>query len=351
MRVVVVSPYDLTAPGGVQQVCTELVTRLRAAGEDAVLVGPGAGSGASARIRRVPANRSTVPLTLDRDAVRAVRRQASEADVIHIHEPFIPLVGWAVTAAADRPRVATFHADPAAWSRTAYRLGARLGRRLLAGAELTAVSPVAATALPESWGPVTIVPNAIDVAAYRVDVERHPHRVVFLGRDDRRKGLDVALAAWPAVRRSVPDAELIVVGARRTGRWSGVEFRGRVDEEDKRRGLASASIHIAPNRGGESFGVVVAEGMAAGCAVVASDIPAFAHVLGSDGVLVPRDDATALAREVVDLLCDPTRCRRLGAAARKAVTRFDWSAVVDHYLGVYESALRRHRSTMERRKE
>lgn len=349
MRIAVVCPYDVDAPGGVQQICIELVERLQSSGERAELIGPGE-SALGGRIRSLSANRSTVPVSLDARMGRRIRKVLDGYDVVHIHEPFVPVVGWAALAAG-AATVATFHADPAGWTRALYRIGAPVGRRVLRGAELTAVSPVAQAALPESWRPIELIPNAIDVSAYHVAVDRHPGRVVFLGRDDPRKGLDVLLEAWPRVRDQHPDAELLVVGARRTATIEGVKFLGRVDEEEKRRFLASASIQAAPNRGGESFGIVVAEGMAAGCAVVASDLPAFSHVLGADGVLVPPGDHSVLARTIAGLLSEPTRSAELGHRARRAAARFDWSEVVGRYRMAYESALRRDRSTIRGRKE
>lgn len=352
MHIAVVCPYDLQAPGGVQQICRELVDRLRRVGDEAVLVGPGAApdSVSVGRGVRIPANRSIVPLTLDPGAVARTRRAVAGADVVHVHEPFVPFVGWAALGAG-RPVVATFHADPAPWTRRVYRLGSPLGARLLRSSVRTSVSPVAAGALPEAWHPVEIIPNGLDTDAYVVEVDRSPARIVFLGRDEPRKGLDVLLAAWPAIRGAVPEAELVVVGADRPGSIAGVEFAGWVDEDRKRRILASASIQVAPNLGGESFGIVVAEGMAAACAVVASALPAFRAVLGTSGVLVPAGEAADLAGAVVDLLRNPEQTRSLGHRARRSAARFDWARVLDRYRTAYESAQSRHRSTIRNRKE
>jgi phosphatidyl-myo-inositol alpha-mannosyltransferase len=156
----------------------------------------------------VPANRSRVPLTLDPRCWSRLRAATRSADVVHVHEPFIPLAGWAALR-LDQPTVLTFHADPARWTRGLYRTGAGPLRRLMDERPLTAVSPVAASALPTRWGEPELIPNGIDVAAYRIEVDRYPHRVAFLGRDDPRKGLDVLLETWPAVRRRFPDAELL----------------------------------------------------------------------------------------------------------------------------------------------
>ena len=335
MEVAVVCPYDVGRPGGVQQQAIQLVEALRRGGDDARLVT--AGSPEVGRSMLVPGNRSRAPITLDPRAVRRVRRMVTTADVVHIHEPFMPMVGWGAILSG-RPRVATFHSAPARWTRTVYRCGATVGRRLLDGAVVTAVSPVAAEALPDSWGPVQIIPNGLDVAAYALDVPRDPKRAVFVGRDEPRKGLDLLLAAWPRVREAVPDAQLRVVGAERPPS-AGVEFCGRVDEATKRRELAHAAVFVAPNRGGESFGIVVAEAMAAGCAPIVSDLPAFRWVTDQGARRVPVGDVGALATAVVDLLGDPTARRQIAAEARRRVAAFDWSVVAAEYREAYERAV------------
>jgi phosphatidylinositol alpha-mannosyltransferase len=123
---------------------------------------------------------------------------------------------------------------------------------------------------------------------------------------------------------------------------------GRVDEGEKRRLMSSAAILVAPNRGGESFGLVVAEGMAAGCAVVASGLPAFAAVLGDAGVLCPPGDATAVAEAVGGLLADPVTTRQLGDRAREAARRFDIESVGPQYLEAFGDAIAAGRRTPSR---
>ena len=348
MKVGVVCPYDLDSPGGVQKITSELVEKLRAAGDDAFLVSPGepvhrggpASGGVTVPVGRAinwRANQSLVPLTISPASWRRVRQALHSADVLHIHEPLIPLVGWAALSVR-KPMVATFHADPAPWVNRAYRYAPLLGRRMRRVAA-TAVSETAASPLPEAWGEVSIIPNALEVARYEVAASRIDHRVSFLGRDDPRKGLDVILEAWPSIREVHPDAELIVMGATRPTAAEGVSFLGRVDGEEKRRLLASASVFVAPNTGGESFGIVIAEAMAAGCAVVASDLPAFRAVVGRDGYLVRPGDADQLGKVTSRLLGDRVEARRMGEQARRAVRRFDWSVVLEAYRNAYRRSL------------
>lgn len=349
MKLGLVCPYDMGVPGGVQQLVSDLADQLRANGDDVIVVGAGstAFEGAPAEeglsvaagpALSVPGNRSAVPVSIAPASWRRVRSALRDVDVVHVHEPLIPLVGWAALA-ADKPTVATFHADPPGWARTLYKWAPLVGRRLRR-ATVTAVSPVAAAAIPQRWGPVEIIPNAIDVDSFALPVSREMRRVAFLGRDDPRKGLDIVLDAWPDIMRARPDAELIVMGADRGVPPPGVVYLGRVTGEEKRRVLASSAVYVAPNTGGESFGLVVAEGMAAGCAVVASDLEAFAAVLGDAGRLFPVGDSGALTQEVATLLGDPEEAQRLGEAGRERVKRFDWSEVAAAYRSAYAEALR-----------
>jgi len=340
LKVAVLCPYDLGLPGGVQQVTIELTQRLEAAGHDAWLVGPGLHRGARSvgRTVRIRANASVVPVALGPGVIGRVARAVDGADVVHVHEPLMPLVSLAALRSSS-PLVATFHADPPRWVAGVYSTAGWLLRSRLRRAVVTAVSPTAAAALPPSWGPVELIPNALDVASYATGDVRVRGRVTFLGRADPRKGLDVALAAWPAVHDAFPAAELIVMGSSATHPAAGVRYVGRVSESEKRSLLSSAMLHVAPNVGGESFGIVVAEAMAAGAAVVASDLPAFQHVIGDGGVLVPTGDAEALAREMIRLLADPAETMRLGAVAVERAQTFDWSVVLDRYLAAYRRAV------------
>ncbi|HEU4894525.1 MAG TPA: glycosyltransferase family 4 protein [Acidimicrobiia bacterium] len=347
MKIGVVCPYDIGKPGGVQQLSGELAKRLREMGEDVVFVGAGVSwlpggpdiddmTVAVGRTTSVPANRSKAPVTLSPRAWRRARRALSEVDVVHIHEPLVPIVGWAALS-LDVPTVATFHSDAPDWVAGAYRWAPWVGRRLRR-ATITAVSETAARVIPDPWGVPEIVPNAIDVDAYDVPVARSPNQVAFLGRDEPRKGLEVLLRAWPAVRSAAPDAELVVMGARRDDGPTGTRFTGPVSGEEKRRLLASSQVYVAPNLGGESFGIVVLEAMAAGCAVVASDIPGFVDIAAGAVEHVPAGDPVSLARAITGLLDDDARSRSLGEAARRRAREFDWPLVASRYLDLYAEA-------------
>ncbi|MEX0666815.1 MAG: glycosyltransferase family 4 protein [Acidimicrobiia bacterium] len=194
-------------------------------------------------------------------------------------------------------------------------------------------------------GPVAIIPNGLDIASYAQETARIPGRVVFLGRDEPRKGLAVLKDAWPLVLSSHPDASLVVIGADgphdRAFPNANVEYRGRVTEAVKRQLLGEASIMVAPNLGGESFGLVVVEAMASGCAVVASEIPAFRAVVGDAAVLVTPGSSSDLASAISGLLSEPLKIEALGLAGRRRARDFDWARVLPQYRACYQRAIER----------
>lgn len=348
MRVGVVCPYDLGEPGGVQQICHELAEQLRSSGDSVVVVGAGSrrlhgGPGRDddtvrvGRSFKIRANQSSVPLTLSPMSWTRLRGALADVDVVHLHEPMVPLTGWAGMQ-APKPMVMTFHADAPNWVEMTYRWAPLVGSRMRSSV-LTAVSESAKRGIPTRWGEVRIIPNAIEVAAYDLPVGRVPRRIAFLGRDDPRKGLDIALEAFMSIKEDHPDVQLLVMGAERDVVIPGVRFLGRISDGEKLRLLASSAIYVAPNTGGESFGIVLVEAMAAGCAVVASNLPAFRSVVGENGILFPVGDAAALAREVSRLLADEARRELLGRAGREAVMAYDWSSILDMYKSAYAHAL------------
>jgi phosphatidylinositol alpha-mannosyltransferase len=343
MKVAVVCPYAFDAHGGVQDQVARIVRWLRDAGHEAWAVAPGSGGPDGTRhvgrFRNLPANRSKAPISLDLRIRGRVAAAVEDADVVHVHEPFMPMVSLGAVLADTPPAVGTFHADPGKVARTFYRGAAvALGRLVRRLDVVTAVSDVAAGAIAPFVRP-RIVPNGIDLESYEVaGVDRVPGRVLFVGRDDPRKGLDVLLAAWPTICETHSDATLHVVGTERSDE-PGVSFLGRVSEERKAEELASASVMVTPNLGGESFGIVVLEGLASGCAVVASELDAFRAVAGGAAAYVPVGDPDALATEVAALLGSPERLAALGIAGRERSRRFGREEVLRGYLEAYELAL------------
>ena len=197
------------------------------------------------------------------------------------------------------------------------------------------------------------IPNGVDVAAFSgaPRLEGYPRdgrSVLFLGRyDEPRKGMATLLGALPALAARFPDIEILIVGRGdedelrdEAGELAKhLRFLGQVDDAEKASALRSADVYCAPNTGGESFGIVLVEAMAAGTPVVASDLDAFRRVLadGAAGRLVPVGDAAALGAALVDMLSDGAARARYIAAASEAVGRYDWSVVADEIVWVYET--------------
>jgi phosphatidylinositol alpha-mannosyltransferase len=341
MKIGMVCPYDLGAPGGVQDQVLSLARWLGENGHEVTVVGPGEveleGFVSVGEVTVIPANGAATPLALSRGTGARTLAALENVDIAHLHEPLMPLVSLTALRRARVPLVGTFHAAPTRIGSAVYSLGRPLtGKWLSRLAVKTAVSEVAAAPVP---GPVRLIPNAIDTATYRGGRKR-PGRVMFLGRDDERKGLGTLLRAWPAVIDRVPDAQLAVVGADAGGRsLSGVRFVGRVAEADKKSYLEECEVFCAPNLGGESFGIVVLEAMAAGCAPVVSGLRSFVRLAGDAACYVPPGDADGLGRAIAGLLEDAERRDALGAAAAARSLQFDRATVVAEYLSAYAEAL------------
>lgn len=341
MRIGLVCPYDLSKPGGVQAQVKDLARRLIASGDEVVVLGPGLPRDIEGvdlgRSVTIPGNKSKVPLSPDPRVGDRIRPAVADLDLLHVHEPLMPFVSLGALR-AEVPVVATFHAAPGSVGRGFYAI-ARPWLRSLLGSNLrkvTAVSRTAAASLPRDLE-VTIVPNGVDVADLAPTVERNHRRVAFLGRDEKRKGLDVLLKAWDRVAAEVEGVELVVMGARRD--VDGIEWLGRVDDEVKRNGLGSSAVYVAPNLGGESFGVVLVEAMAAGAAVVASDLLAFQEVGGDAVRYFETGNSTDLAGTLIELLADPDTMEAMARAGTQRAWRYDWGTVADSYRKVYEAAL------------
>jgi phosphatidylinositol alpha-mannosyltransferase len=345
VNVALVCPYDLGAHGGVQDQVIRLSRWLGDLGHGTVIIGPGEegppGAVLVGSVRVIKANAAATPITLSPRASSRLKKAVEDVDVIHIHEPLMPVVSLAASRISEKPTVGTFHADPPRWARRGYSALSPVVKRVLSKLDVvTTVSPVSRSAI-ESFAQTRVIPNGIDTERYS-PTEKTQGRVVFLGRDDARKGLDVLLDAWNIVHAEVPVATLHIMGAERDDPPPGATYLGRVEENQKVAELASSEIFVAPNLGGESFGIIVAEGMAAGNAVVASGIPAFLHVLGDAGVIVAPGDSSGLAQAIISLLGEPSMRAHLAAKAIERVHRFDGEYVAEQYVAAYTDAIGNH---------
>jgi phosphatidylinositol alpha-mannosyltransferase len=295
----------------------------------------------------VPANGSLPNIVLSPRAFFRVRAalEREQFDILHLHEPLTPAINVATLAIARCPIVGTFHASGAlGWMRWGIPvwgfLASRIDHRIAVSA---AARDSVARWLP---GAYEIVPNGVLIPP-RAEPHDRAHRIVFVGRHEPRKGLQVLLRAWPEIRRTT-GAELHVIGAdplavsllvRRLGiDGDGMRPLGFLSQDDLTRELLSAKALVAPSVGGESFGMVLTRAFACALPVVASDIPGYRDVMAPEtGIAVAPGDPSALVQAVAALLEDEPRRRDAGAAARElARERYAWDAIAERLLRIYE---------------
>lgn len=343
-----VCPYDLCVPGGVQSQAIALAEAFHARSWEVVLAAPNAcawsGSFSGERFDlgspiRIAANGSQAPVSLHIGKARVLASMVEQRGipVAHVHEPLAPVASWPLLRRHQLGVVATFHrsgVDAVA------RLGGKLLRREIAGIDVAcAVSAPAATTAHEICGVrPEVLFNGV-VLDETKGVEPWPTRgptILFLGRDEPRKGRDVLLAAARQLDARVsiwvtgePAPETSTEGAR-------IEFLGTISNDEKARRLASADILCAPSLGGESFGIVLLEGLAAGANVVASDIEGYRAALGEFGVLVQPGDPAALAAGLSRTL---TMARPHSTELEAHLASWSLASLADRYELFYDALL------------
>ena len=362
MRVGLVCPYSLDVHGGVQNHVSDLARELTGLGHHVEVLAPGEQAGhlppyvtTTGRAVPMPYNGSVARVSFGPLVAARVRRwlDAGDFDVLHLHEPASPSLSVLALWAARTPVVATFHtAQVRSWAletsaATFLRAGlAKIDAHIAVSDEAHRTMGRYLDVAP------LVIPNGVHTQRFAAG-ERAAAAgptLLFIGRvDEPRKGLQVLLDAMPQVLDRHPGARLVVVGGgRRTAARrlpaevaERVEFVGVLSDEAKRRALAEADVVVAPNTFGESFGIVLVEAMAAGAAVVASDLPAFRQVLGDGafGVLCRVGDPAALARAVNGLADKPGRRRALVRRAGRAAAAYDWAVVAPRVVEVYDSVV------------
>ncbi|MEU7326334.1 glycosyltransferase family 4 protein [Streptomyces griseoviridis] len=361
MRIGIVCPYSWDVPGGVQFHIRDLAAYFIRQGHEVSVLAPADDDTplppyvvSAGRAVPVPYNGSVARLNFGFLSAARVRRWLHDGhfDVIHIHEPTSPSLGLLTCWAAQGPIVATFHTSNPR-SRAMIAAYAILQAALEKISARIAVSEYARRTLVEHLGgDAVVIPNGVDVDFF-AHAEPRPEwqgdTIGFIGRiDEPRKGLPVLMKALPRILAARPDTRLLVAGRGDEEEAvetlpaelrSRVEFLGMISDEDKARLLRSVDLYLAPNTGGESFGIILVEAMSAGAPVLASDLDAFAQVLdqGAAGELFANEDPDALARAAVRLLADPARRAELTARGSAHVRRFDWSTVGADILSVYET--------------
>jgi len=363
MKIGLVTPYIYPLPGGVNEHVRYLYEGLVQRGHDVRIISSTHGlqrasEGDVIRLGRgfsVPTNGSVGTLTISPRYLSQIRAllERERFDVLHFHEPFVPLLSLFLLRESRSVNVATFHAY-AGWS-TSYEFG----RRFLGGYARRLHGRIAVSAAARHFidryfpGDYKLIPNGVDLTRYEgiEPLERWRDgtaNILFVGRFEQRKGLLVLLKAFRVLRRAGHDCRLIVVGGgpqeREVRRYiatrglRGVELLGRVSDAEKARLFATADVFVSPATGQESFGIVLLEAMAAGAPIVCSDIHGYKGVVrrGEQALLVPPRDHHALVGAIARLLDDPDLRATMGAAGRERAQQFSWPSItakVDDYYG------------------
>lgn len=363
MRIGMICPYSFDVPGGVQTHILEIADEMIALGHYVEVLGPGVKKDdvpayvtLTGRAIPIPFNGSVARLSFTPRHWRAVRTfiEDGDFDVLHLHEPASPSLTMWATYLAQGPLVSTFHASGKP------SLLVRIFRSFLTKRMEGISGRIAVSNMARRWqmdgigGDAVLIPNGVRISKFRTaqplpGYERLDHPVLlFLGRyDEPRKGMDVLFEALPTIHAAYPNVELMVVGdgdatelrRKAVENVGTLTLLGHVSEADKAAALRSASVYVAPNTGGESFGIVLVEAMSAGVPVVASDIPAFAAVLdkGEAGWLSPVGDAAALAQTILTALQEPEKTTAKVVRATSVVAQYDWSVVAQQVLAVYDT--------------
>ncbi len=369
MKIALVSPYDWAVPGGVNSHITQLGEQFIRSGHEVRIIAPSSRRWShrsdyltviGEHVIGLPASGSVANVCLSFDlAPRVKSLLASEHfDVVHVHEPFQPLLPFQFLRFADTTLVATFHATRDGGSRVYAYIrflinpwwGNIQGRIAVSKTALKMIGRY----FPDRY---SIIPNGIDYPHFASEVPPIPkyidskRNILFVGRQEKRKGLPYLLEAYARLKRERPDIRLIVVGPDggmrpacehyvRQHQLEDVVFTDFVPYEDLPRYYKTADIYCAPNTGHESFGIVLLEAMAAGTPIVASDIGGFGEVLehGVEGMLVPPRDAEALATAMDRLLSDAALREQMGRAGTVRAEPYGWDHVSARVLDYYQAA-------------
>jgi phosphatidyl-myo-inositol alpha-mannosyltransferase len=300
----------------------------------------------------VPANASLPNIILGPRSVLRVKRvlERERFDLLHIHEPMTPVLSIGALALARSAVVATFHASgELGWTKFGMPLWGFLLDRI--DARIAVSEPARETAERYTPGEYRVIPNGVLIPS-QADPSGREDSILFVGRQEARKGLPIILRAWPEIRRRT-GARLRVIGADplavrlllARGRISeeGIDLLGFLPQERLTEELLAAKAMAAPSLGGESFGMVLTRAFAAALPVVASDIDGYRDVMTPEtGLTVPPGDPSALREALVELLADEDRRCRFGLAARRvAEERYSWDEIGRRLIDVYEEVLGR----------
>lgn len=362
-RIGIVCPYGWDTPGGVQAHIADLATYLISQGHFVSVLAPTSDEDglpdyvvSAGKPISIPYNGAVARILFGPIAFARVRQWIAqgEFDLLHLHEPAIPSISLLACFAAEGPLVGTFHAS-AKKQKAIFAIGPILEPVIEKLTARIAVSEAARSTLTEHLETdAVVVPNGIyarRLASGAVNPEWTGNTIGFIGRfAEPRKGLNVLVQALPSIITEIPDVRILVAGPGDAGEFletvpqnlrNRFTFLGRITEKEKADFLHSIGLYVAPNTGGESFGIILAEALAGGAAVVASDIPAFQALLGDGqyGSLFTSEDSQSLARSIVTILRDSQLREKFRSDGKVYAQSFDWDVVAERIYDVYEMAM------------
>jgi len=371
MKIALVSPYDFAHPGGVANHICALERHFTKMGHQVKVIAPASRAVSSfgdrfipiGKPRPIPASGSIARITISLRLSSKIKTVLDEEkfDIIHLHEPLMPLLCTSVLRLSNVPSVGTFHAfGGKPW----YSFGTPIGKLILKkwfhklDGKIAVSQPAMEYVNKHFPDDYTIIPNGIDAGYFSPDVlpieefRDGKLNILFVGRLEKRKGLDYLLEAYQQIKPEIPDARLIVVGpgvrlrkkyerrVRRDG-LKDVVFVGYAPYRDLPRYYKTADIVCCPAIGWESFGIVLLEAMAVGKPIVASNIEGYASVVnhGTEGLLVPPKNTEKLAQALISLMTDESLRQQMGAKGRLKAVEYDWECVAQRVFDYYLECL------------
>jgi len=362
LNIGIVCPYGWDAPGGVQAHIADLRTYLVNQGHQVSVLAPTADEEnlpswvvSAGKPISIPYNGAVARVLFGPVAFARVKQWIAENnfDLLHLHEPAIPSVSLLACWAAEGPMVGTFHVS-AKKQKASFAIVPILEPVIEKLSARIAVSEAAReTLISHLETDAVVIPNGIYARkmAGKVRSDWSGQTLGFMGRfNEPRKGLRVLIDALPIISRFLPDVKVLVAGPGDPEEFlaqidpqlrNRIEFLGKLTESEKADFMSSVGAYVAPNTGGESFGIILAEALAGGAAVVAADIPAFVALLenGKYGKLFKSEDATDLAKVVIDLLRDQDARNQMARSGQEYAQQFDWDVVARDIFEVYEMAI------------
>jgi phosphatidylinositol alpha-mannosyltransferase len=360
-----VCPYGWDTPGGVQTHIRDLTQHLIDEGHYVSVLAPISDESIShedyvvnaGKPISIPVNGSVARVIFGPIASSRAKQwiASGDFDLLHLHEPAIPSLSLLACSAAEGPLVGTFHVSTPK-KKAIYAIGPILEPIVEKLTARIAVSELARSTLKDHFETdAVVIPNGIDGQKFSnakvLEEFSGDYTVGFIGRfEEPRKGLQVLIDSLPIVARFIPNVKYLIAGPGESKDFlkeidpqlrNRIKFLGRLTDEDKASFLKSIKIYVAPNTGGESFGIILTEALSAGTAVVASDIPAFEAVLenGEAGALFINEDSEDLAKTLVSMLKDDQKRNRLASNGKLSAQKYDWQVVAEQIESVYEMAI------------